>query len=229
MAATALSVDSALPVDWCARLRRGLLSAPDHRFERCRFGALRAPLSDAARDQLRARLPEALHPAAVLLPIVLHPLAPTLLLTVRAAGLRAHAGQISFPGGRLEPRDADLMAAALRETQEEIGLAASAVEPIGFLTDHIVQSGFRVTPVVGLVHPGFMLRPDGAEVSEVFELPLSLALGRSHYRAHQRQLRGVELDLWELPIGERRIWGATAGILLNLRELLEAQHGGLAA
>jgi 8-oxo-dGTP pyrophosphatase MutT (NUDIX family) len=217
VAASAQTVSTPLRADWCEHLRGCLLPQPDHRLEHCRLGAL-APLSQSLREQLRARLPAGLRAAAVLLPIVLHPQAPTLLLTVRSSALRSHAGQISFPGGRLEPGDVDLAAAALRETQEEIGIQAAAIEPIGFLSDHIVQSGYRVTPVVALLQPGFTLQPDAAEVAEVFELPLSFALARSNYHARQRRLHGLELELWELPYGERRIWGATAGILLHLRE-----------
>jgi NTP pyrophosphatase (non-canonical NTP hydrolase)/8-oxo-dGTP pyrophosphatase MutT (NUDIX family) len=124
---------------------------------------------------------------------------PALLLTLRASHLRRHAGQISFPGGRLEPGDADVVAAALRETEEEIGIAASAIEPIGFLSDQMVQTGYRITPVVALLQPGFTLTPDGTEVAEVFELPLAIALDADqlsrrppqHARGRGRQLGAV--------------------------------------
>jgi 8-oxo-dGTP pyrophosphatase MutT (NUDIX family) len=215
--ATALSVESPLPADWCARLRRCLLPQPDHRLENCRLGALPAT-SEPVRRELLARLPTTLRAAAVLLPIVLYPNAPTLLLTVRSSALRSHAGQISFPGGRLEPGDVDVAAAALRETQEEIGIHGIDIEPIGFLSDHIVQSGYRVTPVAALLRPGFTLRPHAGEVAEVFEMPLAFALSQSNYRVRLRSLHGLELELWELPFGERNIWGATAGILLHLRD-----------
>jgi 8-oxo-dGTP pyrophosphatase MutT (NUDIX family) len=156
----------------------------------------------------------------VLVPIVLHADGPTLLLTVRASHLRAHAGQISFPGGRAEPVDRDLAAAALRETQEEIGVPAALIEPIGFLSDQIVRSGYRITPLVALLQPGFALAADGTEVAEVFELPLAFALSAGNYRSRPGQLRGLGFEIWELPFGERIIWGATAGILANLREVL---------
>ena len=156
----------------------------------------------------------------MLVPIVLHPQAPTLLLTVRASHLRSHAGQISFPGGRVEPTDLDLAAAALRETQEEIGIHAAAIEPVGFLSDQIVRTGYRITPLVALLQPGFTLTPDSTEVAEVFELPLAFALGAGNYRSRPGRARGLEFEILELPFGDRNIWGATAGILANLRELL---------
>jgi|CZKO01.1.fsa_nt_gi 8-oxo-dGTP pyrophosphatase MutT (NUDIX family) len=212
MVAPALSMLPALPVDWCARLRSRLHSAPDHRLEHSRTGTQPA--------LLREGLPERLAAAAVLVPIVLHPNAPALLLTVRASHLRSHAGQISFPGGRVEPTDLDLAAAALRETQEEIGIHAASIEPVGFLSDQLVRSGYRITPVVALLQPGFTLRPDSTEVAEVFELPLAFALSAGNYRSRPGRARGLEFEIWELPYGERSIWGATAGILANLREVL---------
>jgi 8-oxo-dGTP pyrophosphatase MutT (NUDIX family) len=204
----------ALPRDWRARLHRRLLPVPDHRFEHSRIGTLPVPQS------LRAGLPDRLAAAAVLVPIVLHHEGPTLLLTVRASHLRSHAGQISFPGGRVEPSDVDLAAAALRETQEEIGIAAASIEPVGFLSDQLVRTGYRITPLVALLEPGFTLTPDSTEVAEVFELPLSFAFSAGNYRSRPGRARGLEFEIWELPFGERNIWGATAGILANLREVL---------
>ena len=203
---------SALPGDWRARLRKRLLPVPDHRLERSRIGVRPAALRDP--------VPAALAAAAVLVPIVLHPDVPALLLTVRASHLRSHAGQISFPGGRAEPADRDLAAAALRETHEEIGIPAALIEPIGFLSDQIVRSGYRITPLVALLQPGFALTTDCTEVAEVFELPLAFALDAANYRSRPGRSRGLEFEIWELPFGERNIWGATAGILANLREVL---------
>ena len=157
--------------------------------------------------------------AAVLVPIVDRPQAPTLLMTVRASHLRRHAGQISFPGGRLEAEDADIAAAALRETGEEIGIGASAIHPIGFLSDHVVQTGYRITPVVALLPSGVTPEPDGTEVAEVFELPLGMALAAANSRVGRRTIREIEVDTWELPFGPYKIWGATAGILANLRQV----------
>jgi 8-oxo-dGTP pyrophosphatase MutT (NUDIX family) len=215
MTATALSELPALPSDWQARLRSRLSPRPDARLESCRVG------TRFAVDQ--QRLPDSIAAAAVLVPIVLHAQAPSLLLTVRASHLRSHAGQISFPGGRIEPSDRDAGSAALRETQEEIGIHAHRIEPIGFLSDQIIRSGYRITPLVGLLQPGFTLAHDATEVAEVFELPLSFALTAGNYRARASRTRGLDFEIWELPFGERNIWGATAGILANLRELLSEQ------
>jgi len=156
-------------------------------------------------------------------PIVDRVDSPALLMTLRASHLRRHAGQISFPGGQLEPGDADIAAAAVRETGEEIGVAASAIEPIGFLPDHVVQTGYRITPVVALLQPGLTLTPDGTEVAEVFELPLAIAFAADRYRVARRSIRGVEVDSWELSFDQYTIWGATAGMLANLREIFAEQ------
>ncbi len=190
-----------LPRVWQARLRARLLLRPDHELEGT----------------------EPLQPAAALVPIVLRTEAPTLLLTVRSPHLRRHAGQISFPGGALESVDADAAAAAIRETQEEVGIAARFIEPIGFLPDHIVSSGFRLTPVVALLQPGFTLELDRDEVEEVFELPLAFALVGANYRLRSAMLRGSQHEFWELSYGARNIWGATAHVLVSLRERLEEQ------
>jgi 8-oxo-dGTP pyrophosphatase MutT (NUDIX family) len=211
MTAPVLSVPPALPPDWQARLRSRLRAAPDPRLESCRVGTRFAVERDG--------LPESIAAAAVLVPIVLHP-EPTLLLTVRASHLRSHAGQISFPGGRIEPSDRDAGSAALRETREEIGIDERRIEAIGFLSDQIIRSGYRITPLGGLLQPGFVLAHDATEVAEVFELPLAFALTAGNYRARAGRARGLEFEIWELPFGERNIWGATAGILANLRELL---------
>jgi 8-oxo-dGTP pyrophosphatase MutT (NUDIX family) len=218
MAVPAPTLAHELPADWRARLRRRLLTVPDHRLEHCRPAGL-ACESAVVRARLRAGWPAPLKVAAVLVPIIDRADAPTLLMTVRASHLRRHAGQISFPGGRLEAQDADVAAAATRETEEEIGIAAAGIEPIGFLADHVVQTGYRITPVVALLQPGLTLEPDGTEVAEVFELPLAFALRAENYRVGRRTMREVEVDTWELAFGRYNIWGATAGILANLREV----------
>jgi 8-oxo-dGTP pyrophosphatase MutT (NUDIX family) len=212
MTAAALSMPPALPSDWQSRLRSRLLPAPDHSLDQCRIGTQRAAALES--------VPEIFTVAAVLVPIVLHPQEPSLLLTLRATHLRAHGGQISFPGGRLEPSDRDLADAALRETQEEIGIERARIELIGFLSDQIIRSGYRITPAVALLQPGFTVITDSTEVAEVFELPLAFALSAGNYRSRPGRARGLAFEIWELPYGERNIWGATAGILANLRELI---------
>lgn len=153
--------------------------------------------------------------AAVLIPIVLHPEGATVLLTERAAHLSAHAGQVSFPGGASEAQDADAIATALRETTEEIGLMANQVQVLACLGEYHTISGFCVTPVVGLVQPGFVLRPDPTEVADVFELPLRILLDRSLYEKRWITRQGLRGTTHFLEFDERVVWGATAGMLLN--------------
>jgi 8-oxo-dGTP pyrophosphatase MutT (NUDIX family) len=180
-----------------------------------------AGLPKEIADQYRHLLPERLTPAAVLVPIVDHADGLTVLLTERAPDLRHHPGQISFPGGRLEPGDADAVAAALRESEEEIGLPASAVEVLGFLPDHLIVTGYAVTPVVGFVAPGTPLRLDPVEVAGVFEVPLAFVLDPANHRLRRRPLGGgATIDLYDVPYGGHNIWGATAGMLLTLYRLL---------
>jgi 8-oxo-dGTP pyrophosphatase MutT (NUDIX family) len=170
---------------------------------------------------VRALLPAQLSHAAVLVPIVERPDAMTLLLTQRASHLKNHAGQISFPGGRVETGDEGPVAAALREAEEEIGLAREFVSPVGFLGDHVVISGYVVTPVVAFVRPGFALRLDRTEVDEVFEVPLRFVLDRGNYVQRERSFAGYTFRARDIPYGERNIWGATASMLMTLGRLLE--------
>lgn len=159
-------------------------------------------------------------PAAVLVPIVDRGDELSVLLTQRAADLKRHAGQISFPGGRLEVVDRGPLEAALRETEEEIGLPRSHVDVLGYLPDHLIISGYRVTPVVALVRPGFELRLDRTEVTEAFEVPLVHLLDPGNHRARRRKLGEGEIEVYDIPFGDRNIWGATAGMLLTLYRLL---------
>lgn len=157
--------------------------------------------------------------AAVLVPIVLHP-APSIVLTLRAAHLARHPGQVSFPGGRIDPGDASPEAAALREAEEEIGLAASAVELIGRLPTHVTGMGYRVTPVLGLLAPPVAPRPDPREVAEVFELPLAALTGPPGPYEEEALFRGRLRRYWVVPHERHRIWGATAAMLVALGSLL---------
>lgn len=164
--------------------------------------------------------PAELRPAAVLVPLVERDPELTVLLTERTAHLAAHAGQISFPGGGVEPEDRDEIAAALRETDEEIGLPPDRIDVIGRLDTYVTRTGFRVEPIVGLVRPPFTLRPDTNEVADVFEVPLSIILDPENPKRDSRWFQGRERYFYAFPYQDRYIWGATAGMLLNLREAL---------
>ena len=159
-------------------------------------------------------------PAAVLVPLVNRPQGLQLLLTQRSAHLPDHPGQISFPGGRVEPGDADPAAAALRETGEEIGLAPDNVQVLGHLPSYDTVSGYRVQPVVGWIDPPFELAPDPVEVADVFEVPLEFILDRSNHQRHFRMLGEIRRDYWAIPWLSRYIWGATAAMLLILDRTL---------
>lgn len=164
-------------------------------------------------------------PAAVLLPIVQRT-EPTVLLTLRTLHLSTHSGQVAFPGGKVEESDADVIAAALRETQEEIGLAAQFVEVLGQLPVYVTGSAFHVTPVVALISPDMVLRPNPFEVADVFEVPLAYLMNPAHHRHHQATWQGVQREWLSMPyqdaIAERFIWGATAGMLRNFYRFLRA-------
>ena len=155
-------------------------------------------------------------PAAVLIPLVERP-ELSVLLTQRATQLRNHAGQISFPGGRIEAADGTPAAAALREAREEVGLDERFVSIIGYLPDHVVITGFRITPVVAFVKPGFELLLSSDEVEDTFEVPLDYLFDPANYRLQRhRTVTGEDVEFREIPYGERRIWGATAGMLHTL-------------
>jgi 8-oxo-dGTP pyrophosphatase MutT (NUDIX family) len=158
--------------------------------------------------------------AAVLVPLVMRPEGLTVLLTQRTQHLAAHAGQISFPGGKREESDADAIAAALRETEEEVGLPRDHVEVIGRLDTYVTSTGFEVTPVVGLVRAPFPMKADPVEVAEVFEVPLAFVLDRANHRRDSREFKGRRRVFYVLPYEGRYIWGATAGMLVNLAEVL---------
>jgi len=167
-------------------------------------------------DDGAGRAEGALTKAAVLLPVVAHRAGLTVLFTQRTTHLKAHSGQVSFPGGRAEPHDPTPEFTALRETEEEIGLSAAAVEVLARLPDYCTRSGYCVTPVVGLLTPPLSLTPDPREVAEVFEVPLAFLLDARNHRRETREFQGRTVGFYAIPYGDRYIWGATAGMLVNL-------------
>jgi len=203
-----------------------LFSLPPDRQKRWLEQRLARPAPSAARGMSDGfRLPGregAATPAAVLVPLVNRPDGLTLLLTQRSADLPDHPGQISFPGGRVEPGDATLAHAALRETAEEVGLAATQIAVLGELAHYETVTGYRVTPIVGWVDPPFTLRPDPLEVADVFEVPLAFLLDPRNQQRHFRMLGETRRDFWAIPYRERYIWGATAAMLLILDRTLRA-------
>ena len=187
--------------------------------ERLKACLLPEPLSvhfvaeDGAEDM-------ALTPAAVLFPIVERGDQQTVLLTQRTAHLRDHAGQISFPGGRVEAEDGSPIQTALRETEEEIGLLRDRIDVLGYLPEYRTGTGFRVTPVVALVRPPFDLKPDPFEVAEVFEVPLGFLLDPANHKRHSMHYKGALRHFFAMPYGDYFIWGATAGMIRSLTERL---------
>ena len=161
-----------------------------------------------------------LKPAGVLVPLIDRPQGVTVLLTQRTAHLQKHAGQISFPGGGWEPGDPDLVATALRETEEEIGLPAAQVEVLGQLATYETSTAYGVAPVVGWIEPPFTLKVDPFEVAEAFEVPLAFILDRSNHKRESATRDGRQRFFYVLPYEDRYIWGATAGMLVNLSDAL---------
>jgi 8-oxo-dGTP pyrophosphatase MutT (NUDIX family) len=160
--------------------------------------------------------------AAVLVPIIAHADGLTVLFTQRTASLRSHSGQVSFPGGRAEPGDPDPQFTALREAEEEIGLPAERVQVLARLPEYFTRTGFRVTPVVGLIQPPLELVPDAREVDEVFEVPLEFILDPANHQRATRELDGRTVGYYVIEHHGRSIWGATAGMLINLYRQLAA-------
>ncbi len=158
-------------------------------------------------------------PAAVLLPLVERPQGLTVLLTLRASDLRAHSGQVAFPGGKIDPGETPGQA-ALREAHEEIGLEERYVEPLGWLDPYLTGTGFRIAPLVALVEPSFALKINKFEVDEVFETPFAFLMDPANHRLDEREWRGRRRQYYAMPHDGRYIWGATAGILRNLYEKL---------
>jgi 8-oxo-dGTP pyrophosphatase MutT (NUDIX family) len=156
-------------------------------------------------------------PAAVLIPVVDHK-EPTVLLTQRSPNLSEHAGQVAFPGGKIDATDKSPLDAALREAWEEVGLDRSFIDPIGYLDVYGTGFGFRILPTVARVKPGFKLTINHSEVVDAFEVPLSFLMNPANHQIHSKEFRGMERSYYAMPFAERYIWGATAGILRVLYE-----------
>jgi 8-oxo-dGTP pyrophosphatase MutT (NUDIX family) len=200
-------------------LRRFAGSQPRHELADWRMLGL-----DAERvRRLQPHLPANPVPAAVLVPLVDRADGMTVLFTERASQLAKHAAQVSFPGGRLEPSDPDVASAALREAYEEIGLDAGRVEVIGYLPDHLVFTGYRVTPVLSLVTPPFDLAPNPDEVAGVFEVPIDFLFDPQNHKARLRRVGDEDMLLFDIPWGDKNIWGATAGMLLTFARMVNGE------
>jgi 8-oxo-dGTP pyrophosphatase MutT (NUDIX family) len=156
-----------------------------------------------------------IRPAAVLVPVVDHP-EPTVLLTQRAQHLPDHAGQVSFPGGKIDQSDANPCDSALREADEEIGLTRDFIEPLGYLDMYMTTLGYRIVPTIARVKPGFSLRLNTSEVEATFEVPLAFLMDQTNVQRHSRDWQGKTRHYYAITFGERYIWGVTAGILRNL-------------
>jgi len=159
-------------------------------------------------------------PAAVLIPVIERAKQASILFTQRTDELPTHAGQISFPGGKMDSGDANVFETALREAREEIGLEAEFIDTIGFLDDYITSTGYRISPLVAVIREGYSIAPDRNEVAEVFDVPLSFLMNVQNHEMHTREWRGAQRKFYAMPYGNRFIWGATAGMLRNLYEWL---------
>ena len=197
------------------------VSAPDELWLRSRFAEPRNLKPVTEGDGHLWRSDREIRPAAVLVPVVKREHGLTVLFTRRTAHLNDHAGQISFPGGRSEPGDAGAAETALREAAEEIGLVAARVEVLGKLPEYVTVTGYRVTPVVGLVTPPLDLRLDEFEVAEVFEVPLTFLLDSENHQRNSVTHDGRQRQYYAVPYRQYYIWGATAGMLMNLDSFLK--------
>jgi len=204
-----------------------------HRFDEDEFRGLARERLHGAPPEVPSRSDDDLNPQARMIPVgevprpaaVLVPLVPRddglhMLLTQRQPHMRQHAGQVAFPGGRIDDNDPDPIAAALRETEEETGILPGFVEPLGFLDTYLTSTNYRVVPVVGIVRPGFTVSPQDAEVADVFEVPLAFLMNPNHHERHSREWQGLQRHYYAMPWQERYIWGATAGMIRNLYSLM---------
>ena len=209
---------SGLSADGLRRLARARLAAEPAADA---LASLLARRGDHALDGLTIdpQTVAAARPAAVLAPIIPRPEGLTVLLTLRAAHLRSHSGQVAFPGGKIDAGEAP-GETALREAREEIGLAPSLVEPLGWLDPYLTGTGYRVAALVALIDPAFAPAPNPDEVADVFETPFAFLMDAANHRLEERQWRGRTRKFYAMPYRERYIWGVTAGILRNLYERL---------
>jgi 8-oxo-dGTP pyrophosphatase MutT (NUDIX family) len=204
-----------------------------HRFDEAEFRSLAAlrlhgappPVPSRSDDDLNPQarmIPEGEEPrpAAVLVPLVARGDGLHMLLTERQPHLRRHAGQVAFPGGRIDETDPNPVAAALRETEEETGIPPTFVEPLGFLDTYLTSTNYRVMPVVGILRPGFTVTPQVDEVADVFEVPLAFLMNPQHHERHAREWQGRQRHYYAMPWQGRYIWGATAGMIRNLYSLM---------
>lgn len=163
---------------------------------------------------------KSLRAASVLVPLVDHASETTVLLTERSQHLPSHAGQVSFPGGRVDPVDTTPVETALRETEEEVGISRDFVTPIGALDAYETGTGFCITPIVAIVRPGFTVTIDPAEVEEAFEVPLTFLMNAKNHERHRTHWKGAAREYYAMPFDGHYIWGATAGMIVNLYERL---------
>lgn len=206
--------------DFLARAARGLAHAPPPFYTEDALGRVNGDHAlQPSLDGLAPKSPP--RHAAVLVPIIARP-EPGVLLTQRSTRLSNHAGQIAFPGGRVDPEDADERAAALREAKEEVGLDAGLVRHLGYLDGYLSGTGFWIVPVVGLVDPAYALTLNPAEVDEAFEVPLDFLMTPANHQRQSRDWQGTLRHFYAMPYEGRFIWGATAGMLRNLYERVYA-------
>lgn len=183
-------------------------------------GAPKVETGDHMLDMNRPAPPILLKPAAVLIPILSRTEGATILLTQRTATLSSHAGQIAFPGGRADLEDGTVLSTALREAQEEVGLAPSKVHLLGKMNPYMTGSGYHITPVIGLIKPPVELIPSPDEVDEIFEVPMTFLMQGANYQRLEREWKGEKRQTYAIPYKTHYIWGVTAGILRTLYETL---------